>query len=244
MKSTCLALVLVGTAASAAFAGVINVSDIGGGIVLNSGPLSQVLLGPGQTNWTTPSLTAVHQSLNSSGVATNGKVSILAADTDRGLALIVLIDQMLNPGTAAPAFVHMDSIANGANLAFLMDTNGDVAVSGLSTNSRIASGDFSWNSNGAGDAFAWAGMIPGNSTTFRFNQLDDEVLGLNDPGTFQFVNWNGLSWNIVAVPTGLVSFSESGDFGFAASVVPAPSAIALLGGPVLGLCFGRRRRAR
>lgn len=245
MKSVALlTLALSGGLASIAAAATINISDIGGGVVLNSGPLSSVVFTAREPAWTQTSLALIHTSLNTSGIATNGKISFIAADTDNGLSLIVLIDQMLVEGAPSTAKVHMDSIGQGANLAFILDTQGDVAVSAPNTNSRIASGDFGWNSNGGGNGFAWAGLAVGNTSTYRFNKVNGAALGLDDPSTFQFINWTGTNWAIVPLTSDLTSFTSSGDFGFVATVVPAPSAVALLGGPALGLSMIRRRRTR
>jgi hypothetical protein len=78
--------------------------------------------------------------------------------------------------------------------------------------------------------------------TFRFNRTGIAQLGLNEPATFQFINWNGAAWGVVALPVGLQGFTSTGDYGFAASVlVPAPSALMMCAAPLPLLL--RRRRA-
>jgi hypothetical protein len=241
MKSL-LSCVALASCVSAAAAGVIGVSNIGGGIVLNSGPLATNAFGNGQSNWLPESLASVHASINASGIETNGRITFLAADTSSGMAFMTLIDQQLVEGSATSGHVHMDSVANGTNLAFLKDTAGNIVVSPNGTNARLASGNFVWNSNGGGDAFAWAGLAEGNTTTFRFNSMSGEVLGLNAPATFQFLNWTGSAWEAIVIPSSLLSFSAAGDFGFAATVsVPAPSVLAFAAMPVLSSCLIRRR---
>jgi len=230
--------------ASLATAGQIAVSSIGGGVMLNSGPFSSIAFGNAPQNWTSVSLGAVHASINAGGIATDGKVTFLAADTDRGLAMMALIDQQLAPGSSSLGSIHMDTVANGSNLAYVNDAGGLVTVTPTSPNSRFATGNFSWNSNGSGDAFAWAGLAVGNSMTFRFNRIVGSPLGLMDPGTFQFINWTGSAWALIDVPQNLVSFSETDDFGFAATVVPAPSMLLLMGGPLMGFSLIRRRATR
>lgn len=240
-----LACALVATATSFASAGQIAVSSIGGGIMLNSGPVGSNVFGDLPTNWTSSALATVHASINASGVSTDGKVTFLAADTNHGLAMMALIDQEVVPGAPSMGAIHMDSVANGSNLAFINDAAGFVTVTPSGPSSRFATGNFGWNSNGGGDAFAWADLSTGNSITFRFNRVENATLGLNDPSTFQFINWTGTSWAIVAVPDSLLSFSETNDFGFAATVaVPAPSVLILTGGPLLSLSLIRRRSTR
>lgn len=245
MIAKTLVLVLGAGMAATASAGQIAISDIGGGIVLNSGPLTNMAFGNEQQNWITTSLAAVHASLNADGISTDGRITFLAADTAQGLAVMALIDQELAEGSPILGHVHMDSVANGYNLAYLKDTAGNITVTPNGPNARIASGNFAWNSNGGGDAFAWAGLLPGNATTFRFNKLDGMILGLNDPGTFQFVNWDGSAWKVISVPSELLSFTDSNDYAFSASVlVPAPSGIAVAAGPLMGALLVRRRRNR
>jgi hypothetical protein len=244
IKKTLIVLSLAGGLTTAASAGVVNVSNIGGGITLNSGPLTALVLGSGESTWTSLSVASVHAQINSSGIATDEKITFIAADTDKGLAFMALIDRELVQGTPLTGRVHMDSVANGNNLAYINDAAGNVTVTAPGANSRIATGDFAWNSNGGGDAFAWAGLVTGNSLTFRFNKLLGDNLRLEDPSTFQFLNWNGTAWEQISVPANLLSFSETNDFGFAANVVvPAPSVLAIGGASLMGLSV-RRRRAR
>jgi hypothetical protein len=240
---TCVASLLASCIATVAPAGIIAVSDIGGGILLNSGPLVPGLFGNSETAWSTSALASVHAHLNSNGIATDGKITILAAETDYGISLMALIDAEIGESsTAALGHLHLDTVANGNNLAFANDAGGLITISPASSNARIASGSLEWNSNGGGDAFAWAGLLPGNSMTFRFNRTGIAQLGLNEPATFQFINWNGAAWGVVALPVGLQGFTSTGDYGFAASVlVPAPSALMMCAAPLPLLL--RRRRA-
>ncbi len=109
MTKTLLSFVLAGTIVSAASASdQIQVANIGGGIVMNAGPLGSQSFGNGQTTWTTASLAAVHASVNASGISTNGKITFVAAETDHGLAFMALVDQQLIEGAASMGHVHMD----------------------------------------------------------------------------------------------------------------------------------------
>ena len=237
--------VLVACAASAGWAGQIAISDIGGGIVLNSGPVGAGVFGNGQTNWSAASLANVNLTLNAGGIATNGRITVLAADTDHGMALMALIDQQLVEGASSTGTVHMDSVAQGANTAFIACPPLAVIVNLNNANARIASGNFVWNSNGGGNGFAWANQVAGDATTFRFNKVANAPLGLNEASTFQFVTYNGAAWNVIPVAANLTTFSATDAYGFSAValIVPAPSMVALAG-PVGLLAVIRRRRAR
>jgi uncharacterized protein (TIGR03382 family) len=107
---------------------------------------------------------------------------------------------------------------------------------------RLANADFVWNSNGAGAGVAWANLLDGNLMTFRF-QAPATGLGLDATNTFQYVTWNGNGWSLVPVPSDAASFTETGEYGFAAMVhvVPTPASLAL--GGVAALVLFRRRRA-
>jgi hypothetical protein len=248
MTKTLLAFALAGSVASVASAGSIAVSDIGGGIVLNSGPMGPAVFGTSQPTWTTASLRSANASLNASGISTNGKITIVAADTTHGLALMALIDQETAiEGAPTPGHVGMVSVGHGANLAYLNAAGGTVTVTPNGPGSRTASGDFNWNSNGGGNGFAWANLATGNAITFRFNRIVDAPLGLNDPGTFQFVTWSGSAWALVNVPANQLNFTATNDFGFSSTViqsVPLPAGASLAGASLLGFCAIRRRCAR
>jgi len=248
MTKTLLAFALAGGLTSVASAGSVTVSDIGGGIVLNSGPMAPAVFGTDQPNWTTVSLMAANASLNASGINTNGKITILAADTTHGLALMALIDQqMAVEGATALGHVGMVSVGHGANLAYLNAAGGTVGVTPNGPGSRTASGSFDWNSNGGGNGFAWANLVTGNAITFRFNRIAGANLGLLDPGTFQFVTWAGSAWSLVNVPANELNFTATNDFGFSSTVVqgiPLPASAALAGCSLMGLSVIRRRRTR
>jgi hypothetical protein len=222
----------------------IGISAIGGGIVLNSGPLSTMAFGNGPNQWLGTSLASVHASINASGVNTNGRITFVAADTSAGLAFMALIDQELVSGANTGGNIHMDSVADGVNQAFIKDTAGNIVIGANGPNARIASGNFAWNSNGGGDGFAWANLASGNTTTFRFNMISNLALGLNAASPFQFVTWDGVKWSEVVVPASLLGFSSTDDFGFSATVlVPSPGVLAFAGAPLIGFAVRRRRTA-
>lgn len=236
-----LSLVLAGSIASMASASMIGISNIGGGLVLNSGSLGAAAFGNSETSWSQSSLAAVHAQLAASGVSTNGRITFLAADTDHGLAFMALIDEQLVEGAFDLGHVHMDSVGNPGNLAYLNDGFGNVSVTSGSGGSRIASGDFAWNSEGGGAGFAWSNLADGNTSTFRFNLIGGLALGLANPSTFQFVTWTGSAWAEIVVPADQLTFSLTNDYGFAATVIPTPSILTMALAPMIGLSLIRRR---
>jgi len=243
LRKTLLAFVLAGFAVSAATAGQILVSPIGGGVVLESGPLPGISLGFTPNVWAIRSLADVHSSVNGSGIATDGKITILAADTEHGLSLLVMIDQQLPfESLFSSGNVFMETAAIGRSVPHMHDATGNVSIIDPGANSRTASGAFGWNSNGGGDGFAWAGLSGGDSMTFRFNKIVGSSLGLDATSTFQFLTWTNVGWQTVAMPADSLSFTETNDFGFAASVVPSPAGFAVAGLALLAPACVRRRR--
>jgi hypothetical protein len=246
MNKILLSVLVAGSVASVASAGTIRVADIGGGVTLTSGPLGPGVFGNSQTSWTTASLLSAHDSLRASGINTNMKVTILAADTTHGLSLMALIDeQQATQGVAAMGHLAMASVGHGANLAYLNAQGGDVTISPNGPMARTAIGNFDWNFHGAGNAFAWAGLETGNTMTWRFNQVVGQTMGLMSP-TFQFVTWNGTAWSVIDLPAGQLSFTGTNDYGFSTTVVtsiPLPAGAALAGTSLAMLPLIRRRRA-
>jgi hypothetical protein len=240
----CLAAAIAAGSCGSSLAGTVTIDPIGGGLTLHSADLSATVFGAGQPYWSEESLASVHASLNASGVSTDGKVTTVLADTDHGLALLILIDQQAaSQGADVDGHLHMASFGNGANLAYINDVSDSVLITPNSPTSRLAMGDFDWNSNGAGDGFGWANLQVGNTMTFHFDRLAGQDLGLEDPRTFQFVTWNGAAWELASLPDSQASFTDAGEYGFSIAVIPLPAGAALGALPLAGLAVLRRRRA-
>ncbi len=238
MRSSLALLVLAGLSPLAS-AGIINISPVGGGLALQSGPMPG-LFGADEPSWSDSSLAAAHTALNADGINTDGKVTIVPADTDHGLALLLLIDRQGTAGTPIVlGHIGLDSVGDGTDSAFVNDSASPISVSPGGGDFRIASAQLAWNSNGEGDAFAWGNLADGNVLTYRLYELAGP-LGLDTTNTFQFVTYSAGHWSVVPISPDDGSFSGTNDYGFTAFIsVPAPSTLALL--PALALGFRRRR---
>jgi len=238
--ATALAVGLVGASAQA---GSIVIDRIGGGITLNSGPLSGTVFGNDSPGWSSASLMSVHASITASGIATDNKVTFAAADTDHGLAFLTLIDQELGGITEDfSGNMHMVTTADGTNVDYINDMGEGFLVSPQSSSSRVAFGDFHWDNSKKGDGWAWADLQGGDVLTFRFKTIQNMDLGLDASATFQFVTWNGTGWDLIATPAAESSFTAGDEFGFSGVVsVPLPHAAMLAGLPLLGTALWRRR---
>jgi hypothetical protein len=227
-------------AAAHASAGQITVTPGGGGITLNSGDLSSTVFGGTKPAWGAGSLASVHAALNGAGIGTDGKVTFVAADTSRGLALLVLIDrEVAPPPPASTGHVQMASSGTGAGITYINNIASSVTMTTGPNGSRTANADFQWNVNGGGDAFAWANLQEGNTMSFRFLRPNGGT-GLIEPDTFQFVTWGQTGWELLSTPA-MASFDPDGSFGFGGRVVPLPSAFAMGALPLLAFGAIRRR---
>jgi hypothetical protein len=238
-KIHCVSAALCALLSSGAFAGIIHVSPIGGGLDLTSGAMPAPAFGGGP-NWTHSSMAALNSAFNASGIATDGKVTFAALDSDHGLAMVALIDGDTGVVGDTPSQLHMDGVSDGTSLSFSSDAS--LFITPPSTTTRLATGDFVWNSNGSGAGFGWASLHEGSALTWRFQKSGP--FGLTEPSTFQYATWNGQGWSLIPVDPSQVSFSSSGEFAFSANVtlVPAPGVLGLAG--LSGLCLARRRRTR
>ncbi len=236
-KIYCVSAALCALFTTGAFAGIIHVSPIGGGLDLTSGNMPAPAFGPGP-GWTHASMAALSSAFNASGIATDGKVTFAALDSDHGLAMVALIDGDTGVVGDTASQLHLDGVSDGTSLAFTSDPS--LFITPPSTTTRIAMGDLVWNSNGSGAGFGWAALHDGSAMTWRFQKSGP--FGLTEPGTFQFVTWNGQGWSLIPLTSAQSSFSVSGEFAFSANVslVPAPGVLGLAG--LSGLALARRRR--
>lgn len=227
-------------AAGAAQANTIYIDGLGGEVALSAGNLTNVL-GSGAPAFTTLQLAAVHASIQSSGVNTDGVVTFLLAYTGSGLTFMTLVDDQ-NAQTEGPvtmSHLGMTSTAPATAQHWINDYPNDIQTLinpfGIT---QTAAGQFNWNGEHAGDGFAWSNLEEGDGLTFNFSDMGGSAL--NNGSAFQFLTWTGNQWQIVS--TG--SFSETGQFAFSAVVVPLPAPVLMGIAGLAGVAvLSRRRRA-
>jgi hypothetical protein len=224
-----------------ALAGVVTLSQGVGAEPLRSGSLSDVSLVSTKHGLSSTALQAAHAAFNADGISTDGKVTIAAMDTPQGMAILVLIDDVLgSAGAPVQGRLQMSSVVDSVQSSFVNDTSA-LIKSNVASGLRSARGEFTWNSNGGGAGFAWLNLGPGSNAKFQFEQVAGDT-ALESVGTFQFVTWNGSSWKRVELTDAQTSFSSDGQFGFSAMVaIPLPTSAALAGVSCLGLALRRRR---
>jgi hypothetical protein len=225
-------------------AGTVVIDALGGPVQMQSTTISNVF-GSASPVLTNSALTSIHDSLNDDGVATAGKVTFVLLDTDSGLSFVTLVDN--NPNNAgsgtANSSLAMTSTANTLNQEFINDQGSDITTLvdpgfGLQT----AAGEFNWDSDSEGDGFAWANLALGDTATFNFDKLFGDLPtspGLSENNTFQFVSFNGGSWEIVSVG----NWTDNNQFAFSYTVVPLPAALGV-GLAGLAMVALRRRQIR
>jgi len=224
-------------------AGSIDVDGIGGAVRMKSKAIDGVF-DAASPNFSNAALDAVHADLHASGINTDGVVTFLAADTDDGLSFMALVDDNTQ-GTGEADFdsqLSMVSSAPDTASHYINDRNQDIGLFfGSGNGTKSAAGEFTWDSDRYGDAFAWAALDTGDFASFNFfrgGSEFDSFPGLAGDDTFQFVSWNGESWEIVATS----EFSGAGQFAFSFTVIPLPAPV-LMGAAGLGLVAWRRRKA-
>jgi hypothetical protein len=226
---------------SSAFAGSITITPVGGGITLNSGDLTSTVFGSVKPTWGAGSLASVHNALNAAGIDTEGKVTFVPADTNHGLALLVLVDrEVAPPPPASTGHLQMASSGVGSGLTYINNIASTVMLTTGADGSRVASANFVWNANGGGDAFAWANLHEDDAVSFRFLRPSGGT-GLIEPSTFQFVTWGANGWELAQLPAGDTLFDAEGSYTFGGRVVPLPSAFAMGGLSLLAATAIRRR---
>jgi hypothetical protein len=216
-----------------AVAGVVQI-DGAGSYHLQSHAINGLLDDP-SPYLSTANLEAIHAELNSWGVVTDGKITLIPIDTAAGFTLFTLMDQELGGGdTGVDAFVGVVSTASNTLQLFINDSNQDAwNLIEPPFGAQTLGATFVWGSLGSGDGFAWAGMVVGDALSYNFSSLDGSQ-GL-DAEAFQFVSWQD-GWSVV----GSDGFKDDGSQVFTGAIVPAPPAALVLG--VFALNRRRRRR--
>ena len=227
--------------AGAAHAGSVIIDAVGGPITLRSGDLSGLFTAGDLHDFTTPENKAVCDALLADGIATDGMVTFLLADTSDGLSFITLVDDAAAEGDPGELnTMNMSSTAPSSTEYWINDLGYDILdiddPFGITT---TASGTFEWADN-RGDAFAWSNLQDGDGVTFNFDEMEGGALARAEP--FQFVSWNGSAWQVIET-AGWNEWATIGQFAFSfVTVVPLPAPLLLGLAGLAGVAIYRRRR--
>ncbi|MBC8309320.1 MAG: hypothetical protein ISR75_03000 [Phycisphaerales bacterium] len=215
-----------------ASAEVIQVSNDSGSFELHSNGMN--LFNHSSPELSTSDLAYVHSTLNSSGVTTNGKITLLPVHTSQGLSFVTLIDQEYGGGdTGANATLGVTSTASSSLGMFINDSAYDTwQLIQPPFGSQTLGATFVWDSAASGDGFAWTNLLMGDSFSYSF--VDIDTSGAIDAEAFQFVGWSNDSWGVVSTN----GFKVDGSSVFTGMVIPVPPTAALLS----AFAFGYRRR--
>lgn len=222
----------------------VRIDGLGGAIALQAKDVSHILFGGSATpsTFTGNALVSLHSDINGSGVATDGMVSIILAETNFGLSLMALIDDQ-TPGasfqstTGTLGFTSTVSRSDVTGPNQWINDNSPGAIGGdiqvaidEPGNLQFAGGLFRWDAvSEMGDGFGWSDLRTGDSIAMGFTEFSD--MG------FQFLSWDGSSWSVVEA----AEFSVGGQFAYTATVIPLPAG-ASLGLIGLAAVAGARRR--
>ncbi len=216
-----------------ASASVIQISNANGSFELQSHSLS--ILNGASPYLSTADLATAHSMLNSWGIATDGKITILPVNTGEGFSFLTLVDEESGSGdTGANAMLGITSTASASLGMFINDAADDAwQLIQPPFGSQTLGATFAWGSVGSGDGFAWTDMALGDAVSYAFNDLDGDG-GAIDAEAFQFVGWDDADgWGIVSTN----GFKTDGSSVFTGVVIPAPPAAIML-------CFLAMNRCR
>ncbi|MCB9840669.1 MAG: hypothetical protein H6809_03345 [Phycisphaeraceae bacterium] len=250
MKKGLAIVALAGLAGLASAAPIqINESAVGGGtFVLNPGNLSPTVFSAPSPTFSNNALAYIHSELQGDGVNTNDIVTIIAGDTDDGLALFALIDEEVSGFKNFNARLDLVAVANDANndgITGWVNDNGGELVQVANSNPIAGTYNFDttfqWDTNGKGDAFALSDLGVGDNGSFVFNPIQ----GYGSFGVsrgFQYVSFDNGAWHVVGTGTFNGSLANPTSTSLDWRVIPLPHAGAMsLAG--LGLIGVRRRRS-
>jgi hypothetical protein len=246
---------VVFSAAGTAQAGTAHITGGGFDFLMDSADMPGTISDAGSHWLSGPELRSLHTSLNSAGVATDGVVTFVLANTDAGLSIYALVDNNAIAGAGAiDAMLGMSS-TTVATAGYVMNDMGD-DLQGYSNggSTQTIFGDYFWHPDGGADGMAWTGLNAGDTGTFDFQAYMGEsneaaggsfgdgttFAGINPQDSFQFISWNGQGWETVM--TG--SFDEGGAFSFAFAIVPVPPAVALGLAGLGAVAIVRKRRKK
>jgi hypothetical protein len=229
----CMALVAGSQAA------YILIDDIGGPVEMHPGYMPG-MLEAGSGLLTEGEMASVHAVLNDAGIATDGYVTLLLANTQAGLTFASLIDSNNGDLGAGPGLAD-STLAMASTAPISLDYYVNAEGGDLTDWTDLGNGLqkfealFGWDDLDEGDGFAWGSLAMGDSVSFHFTDVNAQ--GLDPDAPFQFVSYQGGDWSVVASG----DFTPAHQFVFSFQVLPAPGALCLLGIAGLGARSRRRR---
>lgn len=243
-----LSIAAIVALAGSASAGSIRIQEqaVGGvTFVLESGNLAPQVFSAASPNFSNGALGFMHTELANDGINTNDIITIIAGDTDDGLALFALIDQESGGFIGHNSRLDLVAVADDENnngiTGWVNDNSGELIQT---SNQNPISGVYNWNNTfqwdnrATGDAFAMSDLELNDSGSLVFNTLP----GFGTTGVsrgFQYVSFINGQWTVIH--TG--SFNPQGaSTSLDWQVIPLPGvgAMGLAGLAVVG---ARRRRA-
>ena len=222
--------------ATVASADVIHITTGSDSFDLNSTSFDDLFNTP-SGDFSSTDLASIHETLNSSGIETDGLITILPLDTNAGLSLLTLVDQELGFGdTGIDASIALSTTAPSSLGMYINDFDQDGwTLIDPPFGSQTMGTLFVWGGSGSGDGFAWTGLSVGDAISYTFVD-DGTVGGALHYETFQFVGWGDSGWDIVSTS----AFKLDGTSVFTGIVIPAPPVAFAL----FTFAIGHRRRRR
>jgi len=223
-----IAAIVIASSVQTVSASTIIIDGVGGPVSVTSKNLSATVFATaaivsGHYQITDSVLKTIHDDVNAN-VATDGKITVLALDTDHGLALFNLVDDqnILGPGGAANATLGFSTNVDKPSADWVNDAGSDLTSTqvGVNPTVSIVQGDFKWDNTAAGDAFAWANLDSGDSGGVLFSKTN--LSTFSNPKPIQFVTWTGTKWMI----SGTEDFKSGNNASYSFTVaVPLPPAV-------------------
>jgi len=232
--NTSLSITTLSAFASIASADVINITTGTDTFDLYSNS-NNALFDDASGDFSSTDLAAIHTTLNSWGIETDGMITLLPMTTSAGFSLLTLVDQELGFGdTGIDASVSLSSTSPSSLGMYINDYDQEVwTLIDPPFGSQTMGALFVWGGDGSGDAFAWTGLSIGDALSYSF--IDNGAVGTAlNAETFQFVSWVEDGWEVISTN----GFKTDGTSVFTGMVIPAPPiAIALV-----TFAFGYTRR--
>lgn len=232
--NTSLSITTLSVFASIASADVINITTGTDSFDLYSNS-NNALFDDASGDFSSTDLAAIHTTLNSWGIETDGMITLLPMTTSAGFSLLTLVDQELGFGdTGIDASVSLSSTSPSSLGMYINDYDQEVwTLIDLPFGSQTMGALFVWGGDGSGDAFAWTGLSIGDALSYSF--IDNGAVGTAlNAETFQYVSWVEDGWEVISTN----GFKTDGTSVFTGMVIPAPPiAIALV-----TFAFGYTRR--